>query len=61
MASESELVTLYATARPRPIDGVDEGQREEITVTRATYSEAREALDARVPEGWQLLGISQWP
>ncbi|NYI81242.1 hypothetical protein [Nocardioides panzhihuensis] len=61
MASESDLVTLYAKARPKPVDGVDDGQRQEITVTRATYAEAREAVDARVPEGWQLLGLSTWP
>lgn len=61
VASESDLVTLYAKARPKPVDGVDDGQRQEITVTRATYAEAREAVDARVPEGWQLLGLSRWP
>lgn len=61
MASEPDLVTLYASARPRPIDGVDDGRREQISVTRATYEEARTAVDARVPDGWQLLGLSTWP
>ncbi len=57
VASEPDLVTLYASARPIP----DDGRREEVTVTRATYDEAREAVCARVPEGWQLLGLSTWP
>lgn len=57
VASETDLVTLYASARPSPEDG----RREEITVTRATYDEARDAVYARVPEGWQLLGLSTWP
>ncbi|MGH3352296.1 MAG: hypothetical protein ACRDPS_16630 [Nocardioides sp.] len=61
MASESDLVTLYASARPRPVVGVDDDRREEISVTRATYEEARSAVDARVPDGWQLLGLSRWP
>lgn len=57
VASETDLVTLYASARPNP----DDGRREEITVTRATYDEARDAVYARVPEGGQLLGLSTWP
>lgn len=57
VASETDLVTLYGSARPVP----DDGRREEITVTRATYEEARDAVYARVPEGWQLLGLSTWP
>ncbi len=61
VASESDLVTLYASARPRPVVGVDDDRREEISVTRATYEEARSAVDARVPDGWQLLGLSRWP
>lgn len=57
VASETDLVTLYASARPIP----DDGRREKITVTRATYDEARDAVYARAPEGWQLLGLSTWP
>lgn len=57
----SDLVTLYASARPCPVDGVDDGRRQELPAARVTYQEAREAVDARVPEGWQLLGLSTWP
>lgn len=57
MASETDTVTLYTSARPNP----DDGRRQEITVTRATYNEARDAVYARIPEGWHLLGLSTWP
>ena len=57
----AELVTLYTTVRPRPVDGVDDGRRQELTAAGATYDAAYEALAGQIPEGWQMLGISRWP
>lgn len=53
----NELVTVYGTVRPR----VDDGRRQDLTVTRGAYREAYDALTARVPENWILLGVSRWP
>lgn len=53
----NELVTVYGTVRPR----VDDGRREDLAVTRGTYRDAYDALTARVPEDWILLGVSTWP
>lgn len=58
VSSAPDLVTLYGGIRPWP---VDDGRREELAITRATAEDARDALIARVPEGWQLLGLSRWP
>jgi len=58
VSSDPTLVTIYGGIRPWP---VDDGRREELSITRGTYEEARDALVARVPEGWQLLGLSPWP
>lgn len=53
----NELVTVYGTVRP----SVDDGRRADLTATRSTYRDAYDALTARVPEDWILLGVSTWP
>lgn len=57
----SSSVTLYATARPQPVDGIDDGRRQDYTATQSNYESAYDALVAQIPEGWQMLGISRWP
>lgn len=32
----------------------------EIEAEGPTYEAARDALDAKVPTGWQMTGISRW-
>ena len=61
--AEPTPITLYTTARPVPVNGVDDGRRQDYTATDSNgdYDRTRQALDAQIPEGWQMLGISRWP
>lgn len=55
-------VRIYASIRPKRIDGSDEEPESvEISAEGDSYEDARPALDAKVPDGWQMLSISRWP
>lgn len=66
--ADSDSLTLYTTARPTPVNGVDDGRRQDYTAStmrtddsNGDYIRARDALYEQIPKGWQMLGISQWP
>lgn len=40
----------------KSLDGLEVS---EITATAATYGEAKDLLEAKLPEGWILLGIGR--
>lgn len=51
------MTTLYGGIRER---STDPKPSIEICAEGADYYAAREALYDMVPDGWQLIGISQW-
>lgn len=55
-------VTLRSTIRQKPAEGAKDRTGLETRVVEATgdtYDQARTALDTQVPDGWQLLHITQ--
>lgn len=54
---------LYGTVRQIPADhrGGHDLETVDVETEATTYDLALEALQAQVPEGWQLIGISRWP
>lgn len=50
------MITFYGSVRTAP-----DADAVEIEGSGETYAEALAALDAKVPGGGRLLGISQWP
>jgi hypothetical protein len=52
-------VNVIAMIEPIPEDqsGNSPGHIEEITVEEETYEAGREALTAKVPEGWRMVNI----
>lgn len=54
-------VTLRSTIRQRHTDGAKDRaglETRDVEASGDTYEEARAALDAQVPDGWQLLHIT---
>ncbi len=55
-------VTLVTTIRQIPAEGAKDRDglaTQDLEATAGTYDDALEQLRARVPEGWQMLGISR--
>ncbi len=55
-------VTLRSTIRQKPAEGAKDRDglaTQELEATAGTYDDALEQLRARVPDGWQMLGISR--
>lgn len=54
---------LYGTVRQQPPDhrGGHDLETADIEADAPTYELALADLRSRVPEGWQLIGISRWP
>jgi hypothetical protein len=54
-------VTVYTRIRPTAaVNDPIPTERRDLQETADTYEAARDALLARVPEGWVALGLGRW-
>lgn len=51
-------ITLYSAIRPT---GQFDADTQQLEASGEDYDAAKAALEEKVSDGWQLLGISTWP